>query len=106
MAEELRVIKGDSHEIIVTVKDKDGLPVDILSGSWSVDLETDTSINKDSVNNPLDFNIDANIVTIYITSAETSSIRGCPKKHFKIKLFKNNTVKTISTGDLIFVDEV
>jgi hypothetical protein len=106
MAEELRIIKGDSHEIIVTVKDSDGSPINIIQDLWNVEIETDISINKNSIDNPTDFNIVDNIVTIYLTAYETGIVSGCPRKHFKIKLYKDDTVKTVSTGDLIFVDEV
>lgn len=106
MAEELRILKGDSHEIIITIKNSDETPVDIIGDEWNISLETDAGINKNSIDNYGDFVVDENVVTIYLSSNETGAIRGCPRKHYKIKLYNNTTTKTVSNGDLIFVDEI
>jgi len=111
MAEELRIIKGDTYDVIVSVKDSNGGVVGIISGGWSVEFASDT-INKNSVDNPTEFIIEqapyvTGQVVINLTSEETGA-QECPRKHFKIRLYKDVNPplrKTVATGDLFFIDE-
>jgi len=111
MALELRIIRGDTYDIFFEIVDSDGVAVPIVSDGWTVVFESEY-INKDSQNNPLDFIIETGSYTtgkgvIVLKSTETDP----PTKqrlHYKIKLSKDvnpPVIKTVSSGDLFFIDE-
>ena len=111
MAQELRIIRGDTYDIYFEIVDSDGSPVPITSGGWIMIFESEY-INKNSVDSPTDFIIETGDYTsgkgvINIRSTETDP----PVKqrlHYKIKLSKDvnpAVVKTVSSGDLFFIDE-
>jgi hypothetical protein len=112
MAEELRMIKGDTYDIVVTIRDRNNALVDIGGGGWIVAIESET-INKNSSDSPIDFMIEQppygkGVVVIGIISEETAGRRCGHRDHFKIKIYKNTLpiiVKTVATGDLFFIDE-
>ena len=109
MAEEIRLLRNDTYELIVSVIDSETeLPVPIISNNWNVALESET-INKNSVDSPIDFLIEVSPLTtgqidIHISQSETNQT--VCKSHYKIRLFKNTVTKTVSSGDFIFIDEL
>ena len=111
MAYELRMINGDSYDVVATVRDTDGNLVNLTDGGWSVSFESDT-INKDSISDPADFLIEQDPYTqgqvaIAITCLETAG-QGTCRKHFKVVCFKPQTPplrKTVVDGTLYFVNE-
>jgi len=112
MAEEIRVLKGDTYDVIVSVRDSNNSLIGIVDGGWGVEFESDT-ISKNSVDNPGEFIIEQapytkGQVVINLTSLETGSEAAHCRKHFKVRLFKGMNPpirKTVATGDLYFIDE-
>ena len=116
MAEEIRIIRGDTYDIEFYILDEYDAPV-LITGVWNVVLESET-INKDSVNDPSDFQIETAPYTvgqgvIHLKSTETNPITGAcgyiRKTHYKLRLYYDANpavVKTVSTGDLIFISEL
>lgn len=111
MAEELRIIKGDTYDITVTVRDTTTGAVVPLLNIWEVIFESDTIV-KNSVGTPLDFAIEyppltTGQLTVHLSTLETNQT--ICRDHYKIKLFKATTpniTKTVSSGDLFFIDEI
>ena len=117
MAQELRIIRGDTYDIICSIVDENSDPVPIL-GNWNVAITSET-INKNSVSDPGDFIIEAQgystgQVVIGLTSTDTNPSLPCGRDgirrlHYKIQLYKDDNpavVKTVSTGDLIIIEEL
>jgi hypothetical protein len=110
MAKELRIIRGDTYDIVFTIRDKSNVLVPI-TGIWSIIFESDY-INKNSIDNPSDFIIETNGYgtgsgVIHINSTETDPDT-CKRLHFKIKLYQNfvpPVIKTVASGDLFFINE-
>lgn len=107
MAEEIRIIRGDSYDIVFNVKDKNGVPV-AITGNWDIEFQSD-SINKNSVDEPGDFVIETGGYTtgcgiIRLQSSETDPA-SCKRSHYKIRLYQGTIIKTVSSGDLFFIDE-
>lgn len=107
MAAEIRIIRGDSYDIICTVKDQYGIPVTI-TGNWDIEFQSDY-VNKNSVDNPGDFVIETSPYTtgqflLRLQSDETNPPT-CKRSHFKIRLYQGTIIKTVSSGDLFFIDE-
>ena len=111
MALELRMIRGDSYDIYFEIVDKDGVAVPITAGGWAMLFQSET-IDKNSVDNPNDFIIETGIYTtgkgvISILATETDPASKC-RQHYKIRLTKDTNpavVKTVSSGDIFFIDE-
>ena len=116
MAEELRIIRGDTYDIEFEVLDENNELISLAG--WNVVLNSDT-INKNSVSNPSDFIIETcgygkGMGVVYLSSEETNphnerSWCNPLKSHYKLRLYRDDNpaiVKTISAGDFIFIDEV
>lgn len=111
MALELRIIRGDTYDIYFEIVDSAGAPVPITTDGWIVVFESEY-INKNSQDNPSDFIIETGTYTsgkgvMSLQATETDP----PTKqrlHYKIKLSKDvnpPVIKTVSSGDLFFIDE-
>jgi len=117
MAEEIRIIRGDTYDLEFRILDGDtGEPVTI-TGEWNVGLSSDT-INKNSVSNPSDFDIETGDYTtgegaVHLASIETNPTDQRPwcnprRSHYKLFLYKDDNpaiVKTVSSGDFLFISE-
>ena len=111
MALELRIIRGDTYDIYFEIVDSNNAPVPIIDSGWIIVFESEY-INKNSQDDAADFIIETGDYTtgkgvITLRCTET----GVPVKkrlHYKIKLSKDSSppvIKTVSSGDLIFIDE-
>lgn len=112
MADELRLIRGDTYDLVFDIIDSDGAPVPIVSGSWHMQLSSEV-IDKNSVDDPGDFIIETSPYTtgqglIHLSSEDTDPADWCGRAHYKIQLYKDDNpavIKTVATGDFIFIDE-
>lgn len=113
MADELRIIRGDTYDLIFDIVDSTGAQVPIVAGGWNMQISSEV-INKDSVSDPQDFIIETGTYTtgkglIHLSSEDTSPVDWCGRAHYKIQLYKDTNpavIKTVATGDFIFIDEV
>jgi hypothetical protein len=111
MALELRIIRGDTYDIYFEIVDSNGVPVSITSGGWIVIFESEY-INKNSVDDAADFVIETGgytsgngVLTLRCTETDPPVKQ---RLHYKIKLSKDvnpPVIKTVSSGDLFFIDE-
>ena len=110
MAQELRIIRGDSYDLICSVKDSSGAVVPILANNWKIGIESE-HIRKDMDTDPSDFIVETGDYgtgefVIGLRSDETDI--GVCVDHFRIILYKpGNPVirKTVATGDFYFIRE-
>jgi hypothetical protein len=111
MAEEIRIIRGDTEDFDFQALDDDGNPL-ALSGVWSIWFDSDLA-SYNSIDDPEKFIIETSPYTtgqgvFTLESIETDPDADQQSYDYKIKVFKNDDpllVKTISSGRLIFVDE-
>ena len=111
MAEEIRILRGDTEDFIFQAYDDEGLPL-ALSGVWNIWFDSDL-VSYNSVDNPEKFIIEqppygTGQGVFTLESDQTDPDTDIERFHYKIKVFRDDNpaiVKTISSGYLIFIDE-
>ena len=120
MAEEIRIIKGDTYDIEFRIIDGLTEETVLLTGVWNIAFYSDF-ISKNSVADPTSFQIETGPYekgegVVHLWSNETNpqpdsrkSWCNPVKSHYKLICYKNDNpavVKTVSSGDLIYISEV